>query len=520
MARTRRVTVKRQVELLATLEAAFGIDIGKENYSSYAHDPIGFIENELGEFLTDQQKAIANSVKDFRETNVQAAHGVGKSFLSSRLVIWWVVCVGGLAITTAPTARQVNQILWAEIRRIHGKLKLPGELGQTFLRISEEARAFGFTASSTNSNAFQGIHYDKLLVIEDEACGISDEIDDGASSCATGANNRLLRVGNPILTDTSFEKACARRHIRIPVWDHPNVSWAYHSCDDGIHRLKPDVESAILDENGEVLPQSAWNELPRDRIPGAVSIPWIEDVRRKHGEASAFWASRVEGFFPSDSEASIIPRSWFKAARTRYDENPNHWDALSSSHKFRFGLDVGDGGDDHGLARWRGPVLYSVAVQATKGDREDVTRAAGWALRESRAHYDGAISVDHIGVGSGALAILKEQGISASGVNWGGAAKNSSQFANCKAEDFWLLREAFRNGEIALAPLGEIEEMLMADLSGTYYEETSTGKIKIEDKKLTRKRLHRSPNAGDAVVYGFRKAITLMPDSLGLTRRR
>ncbi|NET62162.1 MAG: hypothetical protein F6K47_40445, partial [Symploca sp. SIO2E6] len=36
-----------------------------------------------------------------------------------------------------------------------------------------------------------------------------------------------------------------------------------------------------------------------------------------------------------------------------------------------------------------------------------------------------------------------------------------------------------------------------------WYEELSTGKIKIEKKDLTRKRLGRSPNLGDAVCYGF-----------------
>lgn len=521
MATRARVTVKNQRTLLHSLESAF-VSSKKQrasSYAEYASDPIGFIEIELGEKLTEAQKAIALSVRDNRETNVQAAHGVGKSHLSSRLALYWIYCVGGMVITTAPTARQVNQIIWGEIRRAYTKLSLPGELGKTFLVLTEDARGFGFTAG--DSNGFQGIHKDKLLVIQDEACGISDEIDEGASSCATGENNRILRIGNPIVTDNPFERACARRHIRIPVWDHPNVRWAYQQCADGIYRLKPEVSGSILSDDGEVLPQSRWGfDYKGDPIPGAVSIAWIEDARRKHGEASAFWASRVEGFFPSDSEASIIPRSWFKAARARYDENPKYWDGLANRHKTRFGLDVGDGGDDHGLARWRGAVLYSVKCAATKGDRQDVTRAAGWAKRESSVHENGSISVDCVGVGSGALAILKEQGMTAQGINWGGAAKNSSQFANCKAEDFWLLREAFRLGEVAIAPLGEIEDMVMADLSGTYYEETSTGKIKIEDKKLTRKRLHRSPNAGDAVVYGFRRAITFMPDSLGLTRRR
>ena len=492
-------------ELLVALEEEFELtqeDI--DRYSQYATDPVKFIEAELGETLTPSQKDIALSVLHNRETNIQAAHGVGKSHLSSRLAIWQIFCNGGMVITTAPTKRQVVEILWGEIRKTHGKLKLSGDIGQTFLRLSEQARGFGFTSST--SNGFQGIHHDRLLVIQDEACGISTEIDEGASSCATGAANRLLRIGNPIESGGSFEKACKRSHIRIPVWEHPNVAWAYEQHLDGVHRLKPDVAAAILDAKGVVKPPSQWADwCPQDQIPGAVSVSWIEDARSKYGEGSAYWQSRVEGFFPEDAGSSIIPRSYFLAARARYDDNPEHWDNLAAQHESRHGFDVGDGQDDHAWSRWRGAVLYNVECYPTKGDREDVTRGTGIAKRHLN-EFGGSINVDRLGVGAGMLASLLEQGCDAHGVAWSESAADPAQFQNSKAEDFWKLREAFRTGEVAIAPLGDIEEMVMEDLAGTYYEETSTGKIRIEDKqKKTRKRLHRSPNAGDAVCLGFRQ---------------
>ncbi len=479
-------------------------DIQKD-FAKYANDPVGFIEGELGEKLTEQQKILCLSVRDNRETNCQASHGVGKSHISSRLVLWWIYAVGGLAITTAPTKRQVEQILWGEIRRTFDRKSLPGERGMTFVRLTESARAYGFTASSTNSNAFQGVHFDKLLVVQDEACGISPEIDDGASACVTGGSNRLLRVGNPIVSGVPFEFACKRKHIRIPVWEHPNVAWAYERHDDGVHRLKPEVAEAILDASGEVTEQHLWAEwCPRDKIPGAVSIGWIEDVRAKKGETSAYWQTRVEGIFATDSEASVIPRSWFEAARARYDANPAHWDNLAAARQWQHGLDVGDGQDSHGFASWRGCVLYSVVEVQTKGDREDVSRATGLAkkLLESKP---GHVAVDRGGVGSGALATLLEQKLNATGVHWGEAAKDPTQYLNSKAEDFWLLREDFRIGEIAIAPLGEYEEMLAEDWSNTHYEITSVGKTRIEDKSKTRKRLHRSPNVGDAAVIARRR---------------
>jgi hypothetical protein len=481
----------------------------QQDFSIYAADPIGFIEGELGKTLTSEQRAIAISVRDSRETNVQASHGIGKTMLSACLVLWWVLAVGGLAITTAPTKRQVQELLWGEIRKTHGRLNLPGERGQTFLRLTEEARALGFTASDTNSNAFQGVHHEKLLVIEDEACGISSDIDEGASSCATGANNRFLRVGNPIETGGPFEKACKQSHIRIPVWHHPNVCWAYQQEGDGVHRLKSDVAAAILNDKGEVKPPSEWPDwCPRDVIPGAVSVGWIEEVRAKYGEGSAYWQSRVEGFFPEDASQSVIPRSYFWAARRRYDANPEHWDAQAQSFQSRFGLDVGDGVDEHARSRWQGPVLYSVKSVPTKGDMRDSSRAVALAV-EGLKDYPGAITVDRSGgFGSGPLDTLLEQGYNADGVHWGQAAENPAEYLNAKAEDFWNLREAMRKEEVAIAPLGEYEEQAMEDLAGVYYESTATGKIKIEDKEKTKKRLHRSPDTGDAIVIGFRNPVT------------
>ncbi|NDJ20984.1 hypothetical protein GS682_04855 [Nostoc sp. B(2019)] len=499
------VADKRRREFAEECAIALGIQ-PEENGDllKYADDPVGFIEKELLEKLTEKQKEIANSVRDSRETNVQACHGAGKSHLASRLSIWWILCVGGLVITTAPTDRQVEQILWAEIRRIHGKLKLPGELGMTFLRVNEQARGFGFTASPRNSNAFQGIHNDLLLVIEDEACGISEEIDNGAESCATGARNRMLRIGNPIQSGGPFQRACSKNHIRIAAWTHPNVAWAYQKCLDGIYRLKPEVARVIIDSvTGDVTEQSCWPDwCQRDIIPGAVSISWIESVRRKKGETSAFWQSRVEGMFPVDSEQSIVPRSWFLQARARYDADPQKWDFAAEHHHWRHGLDVGDGGDDHATASWRGPVLYAAGVQPTKGDRLDVGRAAALGAKVLDAK-PGRINVDIIGVGSGALSKLLEGDYPGDGTHWGEAADENSLYANLKAEHYWMLREGFRNEEIAIAPLGEIEEMLMEDLAGTYYEETTTGKTKVEDKKKTTARLHRSPNVGDATVLGY-----------------
>ncbi|NEP10323.1 MAG: hypothetical protein F6K14_08895 [Symploca sp. SIO2C1] len=498
------------------------------DFSNYEGRPVEFAYEVLEiPYLTPDVVAILHSVRDNKVTNVQASHGIGKSHVSGSVLIpYWVFAVQGLCITTAPTERQVKQILWSEARKSYGlnKYKFGGRSGELFIKLNEDARAFGFTSRSTDSNGFQGIHKDKLLLIEDEACGISPEIDEGADSCLVGSNNRMLRIGNPLADGTPFAQACKRSHIRIPAWTHPNVAWAYREESDGIHRIKPELQEYLLDDQGKMLDRENWGKTARAtrseylarlgafEIKGAISVEWIENARIKYGEGSAFWESRVEARFPLDSGQSIIPRRYFLMARVKFDQlTPSEWSGKLKRHKPRYGLDVGDGGDDHALSRWQGSVLWSVRSQPTLGDELDTGRAAAMVTANIKQHGAGAVGVDNVGVGAGALDIIKRERVYARGIRWGLAAKDKERFANLKAEQFWQVREALEKRELAIAPLDDYEEELMEDWANTFYEETARGQIKIEDKAKTKQRLGRSPNCGDAAIYGYHASPPINP---------
>ncbi len=499
-----------QLQAKAQLELRRRKNGDKPPFHHYAKKPVEFAIEVLEiPYLTQEQKNVLESIRDNRESNVQAAHGVGKTFLAAIAVLWWVFAVGGTAITTAPTENQVKELLWSEIRKMYDKhrLKLGGERLTQSLRYSENARAYGFTARDYSPDSFQGKHGEKLLAIQDEANGITTDIDDGFEACITGGQNRGLRIGNPVTSGTPFEKSCNNSRIVISVWNHPNVSWAYEKDENGSYRLKDEVAEHIftINENGykEVKPQDQWpDHFPRDVIPGAVSISWIEAIRIKKGEQSTYWTSRVNGLFPTDSKFSIVPVTWFMKARARYDAMPEYWDKMAEPHDWRHGLDVGDGTDPHALANWKGPVLYGVDQMETLGDMKDVDRAKDWGLRTLK-EMPGKIKVDNIGVGSGALSGLLQHTSKAYGFKFSEGSSDRARFINLKAESFWELREAFRKGEVAIAPLGKYEEQLRLEFSQTYYEEQNDGKIKMELKKNTIKRLGGSPNLADAAVYGY-----------------
>ena len=436
---------------LSVLKAS-GASNRVRDWTGYADDPVGFLRDALGYECTEDQARIARSVVQNPETNVQSCHSIGKSSLGACLVIWWVFAKRGEVVTTAPTARQVKKIIWKEVRQRYDQHKavLGGRRNTQELILDEKAFGWGFSARDGDTNAAAGNHASLILFVVDEACGVSPEIDAGLRSCATGRNNRILRIGNPVLAGTVFEKACQRSHLRVTVWTHPNVAPYYDLHPDGIHRLKPGVN---VEECIEV-------------IPGAVTPLWIEMVRETEGEDSFFWRTRVEALFPTDPSNAVFPLSYWQSARQLYDADPEYWDEMARRGPIRLALDVGGGNDDSAIAVWRGPVLTDVWELPGKGDRQDVIRSADWLIEKLIELETRTNGVDASGLGAGALDHMLRNGYPSVAWDWGGAPLSRSdklsrplrKFHNRKAEQFWALREAVRQNQIAIAPLGPIEE--------------------------------------------------------------
>lgn len=527
----------------------------KVPYPEYADDPEGFIRDVLGvEFLTDEQQEICRRVRDNPETTVQAGHGVGKSFIAAALVIWWVFCVGGLAISTAPTKALVNDVLWSEIRELYdqNEHRLGGERTKTRLYLTESARAYGYTARKRGRGvAFGGRHEAKMLGVQDEASGIETPIDEAFDSLLTGGGNKALRIGNPLDETSPFGSVHCKKEgaVKIPVWTHPNVAWAYEVNDDGVHVLKPEVDEKLpRDEDGNVAPESEWpEELPRSKVKGAVSVQWIEKTRNTtgRGPGTIYWQQRLNAEFADNPVESLVPRSWFKAARARWDRAVMEWESWregvalatddplevpdeyddedrplhplerAAKHRWQHGMDVGDGQDPHVMASRRGPFLMHARMQTTKGDMEDKARAVALAREVMAATGRGPINVDRYGPGSGVIENLRDGKLALPGddepkrvraypVIFGDKAMDPDLYRNVRAEAFWRLRQMFEEGEIMIAPLGaDLESRLQEELAAIEYRYTPSNKIKIQPKDQIRSKLGRSTDVADAVAYAF-----------------
>jgi len=117
-----------------------------------------------------------------------------------------------------------------------------------------------------------------------------------------------------------------------------------------------------------------------------------------------------------------------------------------------------------------------------------------------------AICVDSIGMGASVASRLQELGLPAFGVNVSESPALKDQYVNLKAELWWSAREWFqaRDCSIPKDPSNSDEPNLREELCSVNFEPpTSNGKIRIEPKAETKKRLGHSPDVADAFVLTF-----------------
>ena len=205
---------------------------GEGEYSRFRNNPIGFVTDVLHEDVWSKQVEILESVRDNKRTAVPACHAPGKSHIAARAIAWWVVShpPGSVrVVTTATTFRQVKGILWSHIRSLANKHHLPGEVFTTEWKIGGQIVADGFSPAEHNESAVQGIHSENLLIVVDEAGGISNTIGQALEALMTGGHTRLLLLGNPPTNNMGswFERSCNSdlyNVIPIPAFDTPNFT--------------------------------------------------------------------------------------------------------------------------------------------------------------------------------------------------------------------------------------------------------------------------------------------------------
>ena len=271
----------------------------------YLLDPALWCREVLGVTPWQKQIEILESVRDNKVTAVKSCHAAGKSFVAASATLWFLYNhPRSVVITTAPTDRQVSGILWKEIRAAHQRAKVPlrGECLTQELRLDTDWWAIGFTAPEYTADKFQGFHAEYILVIADEASGISEDIFEAIDGVLTSDQSRLLMIGNPTNPAGRFHKEFAgtdAARITIDAFNTPNFT-RY-----GI------TEQDIL--------SGTWQEKITGPLPAPylVTPGWVSDRAKRWGIESPLYKARVLAEFPVSSADTLISLHLIEAAVER-----------------------------------------------------------------------------------------------------------------------------------------------------------------------------------------------------------
>lgn len=440
-------------------------------------DPVWWTKVFLGISLWEKQQKVLESVRDNPRTVVRSCHAAGKTFTAADAALWFLTNHrDSIVVTTAPTYRQVEKVLWQEIRKAHQRAQIPlgGDLTLTQLKLADGWFAFGF--ATDNPDAVQGIHSKHLLAIMDEAPGIDPPIWEGIEALLTSDNSRLLAIGNPTAPMGPFAnefKSKRANKIKISAFDTPNFTkWGITQEDIANNTWEAKIKGP-------------------SPMPTLVTPFWVAGRYDDWGPESPMYVSRVLADFPTDAENTLIPLAWIEAAQHR-TLIPNPLD------KKVMGLDIAREGKNKTVGVLKhGPVLRTVI----KAQGLVTTETTKRVIRRIEELGIETVFADEIGVGGGVVDQLRQADIACVGVNVGRPARKSHEFTNTRAEIFWDLRVAFRDGNVDIDP---DDDDLMVQLANLRYTETTSGKIKLMSKDDMRDKLQMdSPDDADAVALSY-----------------
>lgn len=440
-------------------------------------DPNWWCANTLGARFWRAQQAILRSVRDHERTAVPAAFGVGKTFVAAHAAHWFLYNhYPSKVITTAPTNRQVKDLLWREIRAAHKRAQRPlgGDPLTQELTLEDDWFMTGFATKDYDPDRFTGYHAPSLLVIFDQAAGIPRSIWEAAEGLMTSAHVRWLAIGNT--TDASSEFA----NICMPDRRSDFGEW--------------NVIHIAADESPNV-------RAGKNIFPGLIAYDWVEKRSAIWPPGSPLFRVFVKAEFVDSSEMVLIPSHCVSDILKNDDIEPDYSD-------IRIGVDVAWTGTD--ITVWHvmaGPRLLTIKIDAGNNDPSGVARETLYlaGLIQSKVGvpvHD--IRVDVIGIGAGVYSRCIEYELPTTAINSSERADDENHLANVRAEMGWALRQSAEAGDISFKPLWPTEptymDMLRQELLAIRYKIDPSGRIILEKKDELKRRLRRSPNFYDAAA--------------------
>lgn len=490
-------------------------------------NPKLFIEKVLGcSSLELYQDRICHEVATYDRVAVSACHAVGKTFLLARIALWFLYCFrNSIVITTAPTARQVEMLLWGEIGvAVKGALyNLGGNLSGTKLQIADKWYALGFSPKKEaggddnkeqKGSTFQGWHGDYILIIFDEAVGVPADIWTQVEGLLTsGKIVKFVCIANPTTKNCNFYECfqlASWRKVHLSCFDSPNL--IANGITNKVELLK---ELEKVNQMAEE-PRLNYIKSYKKPVPHLLSCQWVIEKLIEWGIDHPLFQSKVLGEFPDVDDSTIIQLGDVEAAQAR-----THLPKAKKPIRF-IGVDVARYGDDKTVFTELTETVHTRTKSIVKRDTMHVT---GELVNFIKDDYDGEdiiVCIDATGIGSGVYDRINEMiktndkeanlpktlrvieihfGASVSQLQRGDKPTPKEEleqatYANLKALMFFDLANALKT-ELRLRK----EAIYQLELPTIKYKFNSTGKTLVESKEDYKKRTgKKSPDHADSLA--------------------
>lgn len=293
----------------------------------------------------------------------------------------------------------------------------------------------------------------------------------------------LIEQAEEFETDEQFQMLRGRlRRDGVPHWGGLIANTKGHNW---IWRLWKQINSQ-RDADYDLIEATTFDN--------SVNLPadFIEDLKRMQKESPSHYNRFVLNSWEDlDVDDRVIPYSTILAAVNRF--------MPCLTDRFIIGCDPAEFGDDETAIY---VLNYGKVIDSKFYCKKEPMETAGWLAKLSREHHRCPISIDNVGVGSAIASRLRELGITTYSADARRSSGQKQRFQNLKSEMFWTAREMFVEQLVSIPD----DSILIEELGAISYDLTSSGEIKLVDidsKDKIRKRLGRSPNRCEALVYAL-----------------
>lgn len=477
-----------------------------------------FVRDVFGVTLDAEQQAILSSVQHNPRTSVVSGTARGKDFVAACAALCFLYLtpswntrgelVGNTKVAlTAPTDRQVLNIMIPEISRLYNKAKargvqLIGKLNAHGIQTdNKEWFLTGFKADENNHEAWSGFHAVNTMFVVTEGSGISDSIFEAIEGNLQG-NSRILVVFNG-----NRSTGYAARTQKSERWERFRLN----------SLTAPNVLQHRISIAGQVDYPWIIDKLEQWCIPITQSESKAElddfEFEGKWYRPEDLFRIKVLGLFPKVGEDVLIPPQWLEAAHDRWREA--HGEEPSEPYTEVLGVDVAGMGRDCTVFCRRKKHYVAPFRCLNSGESAEHMKIAGEIHTERRARQRMFVSIDTIGEGAGVYSRCLETDNRAYilSCKFSEAAKDERDkpltdvtgqrtFANLRAYLFWAARDWLdpKNNTGAMLPP---DDMFDAEATEIRWTVRSSGAIIIEPKEDIKKRLGRSTDRWDAFANTF-----------------